>query len=86
MNLDEINQGLAQLANCGDPTFAQAATYIAQATAAAQAGQMSTQDLAELLKDTQRQLDIVQDMSQLEYKEKLNVLINGIITVIGAVH
>ena len=41
MTIDEINQQLAALANCGDPQFAQAAQYVAQATAAAQAGQMS---------------------------------------------
>jgi ketopantoate reductase len=86
MTLDDINNQLAQLANCGDPTFAQAATYIGQATAAAQAGQMSPQDLAEILKDAQRQLDIVQDMSQLQFKETLNTCINGLITIIGAVY
>ena len=81
MTLDEINQELANLANCGDETFANAAQYVAQATAAAQAGQMSPQDLAGTLRDMQRQLDIIQDMSQLEFKEKLNTLINGIIFI-----
>jgi uncharacterized FlaG/YvyC family protein len=85
MTLDDINQELANLANCGDPTFANAAQYVAQATAAAQAGQLSPQDLAETLKDMQRQMDIIQDMSQLAFKEKLNTLINGIIFIAGAV-
>jgi hypothetical protein len=85
MTLDDINQELANLANCGDPTFANAAQYVAQATAAAQAGQLSTQDLAETLRDMQRQMDIIQDMSQLAFKEKLNTLINGIIFIAGAV-
>lgn len=85
MNLDQINQELANLANCGDPAFAQAAQYVGQATAAAQAGQMGPADLAEILKDMQRQMEIIQDASQLEYKEKLNTCINGLITIIGAV-
>jgi hypothetical protein len=85
MTLDDINQQLAALANCGDPTFANAAQYVAQATAAAQAGQLSPQDLAETLKDMQRQLDIIQDMSQLQFKETLNTCINGLIMIAGAV-
>jgi uncharacterized FlaG/YvyC family protein len=85
MTLDDINNQLAQLANSGDPTFANAATYVAQATQAAQTGQMSPQELAETLKDMQRQLDIVQDMSQLAYKETLNTCINGLLIIAGAV-
>ena len=32
MTLDDINNQLATLANSGDPTFANAAQYVAQAT------------------------------------------------------
>jgi len=85
MNLDQINQQLAQLANSGDPVFADAANYVAQATQAAQAGQMSPQDLAEILKDVQRQINIIDDMNQLQFKETLNTCINGIIMIAGAV-
>ena len=85
MTLDDINTQLAQLANCGDSTFADAATYVGQATQAAQAGQLSPQDLAEMLKDMQRQMEIIQDMSQLAYKETLNTCINGLIMIAGAV-
>ena len=86
MNMDQINQVLSDLANCGDPAFAQAAQNIQQATQAAQAGQFSTQDLAELLKDTQRQLAVVLEMSQLQFKETLNTVISGLLTIIGAVY
>jgi uncharacterized FlaG/YvyC family protein len=86
MTLDDINNQLAALVNCGDPTFANAASYVAQATQAAQSGQMSTQELAETLKDMQRQMDIIQDMSQLQYKEALNTAINGILTIVGAIY
>ena len=85
MTLDDINNQLAALANSGDPTFANAAQYVAQATAAAQAGQMSPTDLAEMLKDMQRQMDIIQDMNQLQFKETLNTCINGLILIAGAV-
>jgi uncharacterized FlaG/YvyC family protein len=85
MTLDDINQQLAALANSGDQTFADAANYVAQAVQAVHAGQMSTQDLAEMLKDMQRQMDIIQDMSQLQFKETLNTCINGLILIAGAV-
>ena len=86
MTLDEINQQLADLANCGDADFANAASYIAQATQAAQAGQMSPQELALTLQDMQRQMEVIQDMSRLQFKETLNTCINGIITIVGAVY
>ena len=85
MTLDDINQQLAALANSGDQTFADAANYVAQAVQAVHAGQMSPQDLAEMLKDMQRQMDIIQDMSQLRFKETLNTCINGLIVIAGAV-
>ena len=85
MTLDDINNQLATLANSGDPTFANAAQYVAQATQAAQSGQLSPQELAETLKDLQRQMDIIQDMSQLQFKETLNTCINGLLIIAGAV-
>ena len=85
MTLDDINQQLAALANSGDQTFADAANYVAQAVQAVHAGQMSPQDLAEMLKDMQRQMDIIQDMSQLQFKETLNTCINSLIVIAGAV-
>jgi len=84
MTIDEINQQLAALANCGDPQFARAAQYVAQATAAAQAGQMSPQELTETLQDMQRQMEIIQDMGQLQLKETLNTVINGLILIAAA--
>jgi len=85
MTLDDINNQLAALVNSGDPTFANAANYVAQATQAAQSGQLSPQELAETLKDLQRQMDIIQDMSQLQFKETLNTCINGLLIIAGAV-
>jgi len=84
MTLDEINNQLASLVNCGDPTFANAAQYVAQAAQAAQSGQLSSQELAETLKDIQRQMEIIQDMNQLQFKEVLNTAINGLLILAGA--
>ena len=85
MSLDQIQQTLANIANSGDPTFAQFATDINQVVEQAKAGQMSSQDTAEILKDAQRQLAILDDMSQLQFKETLNTCITGLIMIAGAV-
>jgi hypothetical protein len=85
MNLDQINHGLAELANSGDPYFAQAAAYVADLALQAQNGELPAADMAELLKDCQRQLNIIEQMSQLELKEKLNTLINALIMLSGFV-
>jgi hypothetical protein len=85
MSLDQIQQTLANIANSGDPTFSQFANDINQVVEQAKAGQMSPQDTAEILKDAQRQLAILDDMSQLQFKETLNTCINGLIMIAGAI-
>ena len=85
MTLDELQQGLADLANSGDPVFANAANNIQQMVEAAKAGQLSSPELKEILEDTQRQLSIINEMSQLEFKEKLNTILTGLITIASAV-
>jgi len=81
MTLDDINQQLSQIANSGDPTFTQAAQYIQQIVQQATSGQMSPSDTQEILRDTQSQLAITQDMSNMQYKETLNACINGLILI-----
>ena len=85
MSLDQIQQTLANIANSGDPTFSQFATDINQVVEQAKSGQMSPQDTAEILKDAQRQLAILDDMTQLQFKETLNTCITGLIMIAGAV-
>jgi hypothetical protein len=58
---------------------------VAGLAAQAQAGQMAPEEMAELLKDVQRQMNVIDQMSQLEFKEKLNTLINGLIKLAGLV-
>ncbi len=85
MNLDNIQSSLAEIANSGDPTFANFANEINQVVEQAKAGQMSNAEVAEIMADAQRQLAILEDMSDLAFKEKLNVAINGLIMIARAV-
>lgn len=84
MNLDQLQQQLADLVNSGDPVFAQAAANIQQMVEAAKAGQLPPAELKEILLDQQRQLSIIDEMSQLEFKERLNTILTGLITIASA--
>ena len=85
MDLNQLQQQLADLANSGDPVFAQAAANIQQMVEAAKAGQLSPAELKEILLDQQRQLSIISEMSQLKFKETLNTILTGLITIASAV-
>jgi uncharacterized FlaG/YvyC family protein len=85
MNLDELQQQLVELVNSGDPVFANAAQQVNELTEQAKAGQLSSAELKEILEDMQRQLSIINEMSQLEFKEKLNTVLNGLITIAAVV-
>ena len=85
MTLDEIQHQLAAMANAGDPTFSKFANDINQVVEQAKVGQLSNSDVAEILKDAQNQLSILEDMSQLSFKETLNTCITGLIMIAGAV-
>jgi hypothetical protein len=85
MNLDNIQSQLAEIVNSGDPTFAQFANNINMIVEQAKAGQMSNAEVEEILQDAQSQLAILEEMSDLAFKEKLNVAINGLLTIARAV-
>ena len=85
MTLDQLQQQLADLTNSGDPVFAQAAYNIQQMVEAAKAGQLSSPELKEILLDQQRQLSVVNEMSQLRFKEQLNTVLTGLIIIASAV-
>ena len=85
MDLNQLQQQLADMVNSGDPVFAQAAHNIQQMVEAAKAGQLSSTELREILEDTQRQLSVINEMSQLQFKEKLNTILTGLITIASAV-
>jgi hypothetical protein len=85
MTLDQIQQQLYTIANSGDPVFANFAMQINGIVEQAKAGQLSSQDTAEILKDAQGQLAILDDMTALSFKETLNTCITGLIMIAGAV-
>ena len=85
MDLNQLQQQLADLTNSGDPVFAQAANNIQQMVEAAKAGQLSSLELKEILLDQQRQLGVISEMSQLSFKEQLNTILTGLITIASAV-
>jgi hypothetical protein len=85
MNLNEIQSHLASIANSGDPVFAEFANNINSIVEQAKAGSMSNEEVAEIMADAQRQLAILEDMSDLAFKEKLNAIITGLITIAKAV-
>jgi hypothetical protein len=85
MNLNEIQSHLASIANSGDPVFAEFARNIDSIVEQAKAGSMSNEEVAEIMADAQRQLAILEDMSDLAFKEKLNAVITGLITIAKAV-
>ena len=81
MDLDQLQQQLADLANCGDPVFANAAANVQQMVEAAKTGQLAPAELKEILLDQQRQLSVISEMSQLQFKETLNTILTGLITL-----
>ena len=85
MTLDSLQHELAKIVNSGDPTFATFAQQINQIVEQAKAGQMTGTEAKEILEDAQRQLDILEDMSQLALKEKLNTVITGLIKLAALV-
>ena len=85
MNLDEIQHQLAAMANAGDPTFSKFANDINSIVEQAKSGQLSGADTAEILRDAQSQLAILEDMTQLSFKETLNTCINGLILIAATV-
>ncbi len=85
MSLDNIQHTLASIANSGDPVFAEFANNINSIVEQAKAGQMSNAEIEEIMADAQRQLAILEDMSDLAFKEKLNACINGLIMIARAV-
>ena len=49
------------------------------------AGNISQAEYAELLRDLQRQITIVENMSQFETKQRLNTAITALVTIASAV-
>jgi hypothetical protein len=80
-NIQEITYYLNQIANSNDQNFAAAAQYVLQVVQQVQSGQMSKDEVEDVLNDVQRQVSIMQDMSQMSLKETLNTAITTLIAL-----
>lgn len=85
MNLDQMQHTLAEIANSGDPTFSNFAKQVNEIVEQAKSGQLSNSEVAEILKDAHSQLIILEDMSQMAFKEKLHTVLAGLVTLAGVV-
>jgi hypothetical protein len=84
-DINAIKQELNTMANGDNMDFANAAQYLLQVVAAVEQGQMSVSEAAETMRDMQRQIAVIQNVEHLANKERLNTIINGLITLAGAV-
>jgi polyhydroxyalkanoate synthesis regulator phasin len=84
-DINAIKHELSTMANGDNADFASAAQYLLQVVAAVEQGQMSVSEAAEMMRDMQRQIAVIQNAEHLANKERLNTIINGLITLAGAV-
>ena len=73
------------LNNPDDDNTRMVATATATYTEELKAGNISQAEYAELLRDLQRQIIIVENMSQFETKQRLNTAITALVTIASAV-
>ena len=73
------------LNNPDDENTRMVATATRAYTEELQAGNISQTEYSELLQDLQRQIIIVENMSQFETKQRLNTAITALVTIASAV-
>ena len=73
------------LNNPDDENTRMVATATRAYTEELQAGNISQSEYAELLRDLQRQIIIVENMSQFETKQRLNTAITALVAIASAV-
>ena len=71
--------------NPDDENTRMVATATRAYTEELQAGNVSQAEYAELLRDLQRQITIVENMSQFETKQRLNTAITALVAIASAV-
>ena len=81
----EYNQSLLASISSQNPDVNAAAAQINQYTEMCKTGQISREEYAQLLRDIQSQINIQASMAELDSMEKLNVAINGLITIASLV-
>lgn len=81
MSLQNIEHELLMIAASNDPVLQSEANTVGEYTEMMKAGKLSNDEFVELLQDIQRTISIHQNMSEMEAKERLNVAINGLISL-----
>jgi polyhydroxyalkanoate synthesis regulator phasin len=77
----EQHQSILSSISSIDSGIGKAAAQVQELTEMCKAGQINKDEYAELILDIQRQININENMGELESLEKLNIAINGLITI-----
>jgi polyhydroxyalkanoate synthesis regulator phasin len=77
----EQHQTILHSIDSRNPDVTGVADQINEYTEMVKRGELSTSEYADLLRDTQRQIEINKHMIELENLEKLNTAINGLIKI-----
>jgi hypothetical protein len=86
MNLDQCIAILQQISAAGDPSMAPVANYTLDMVRQVQSGHMDPSESAELLRDVVRQVEILENVSDLRMQEMLHTAITGLIAIASAVY
>ena len=81
MNIDDLQKELLICFSSTDPAVQNAANLTNQYTEMLRAGEISPEEYVEILADIQRSIVISEQMSEMEAKQRLNLAINGLISV-----
>ena len=81
MNIDDLQRELLICFSSTDLAVQNAANLTNQYTEMLRAGKISSEEYVEILADIQRSIVISEQMSEMEAKQRLNLAINGLISV-----
>ena len=81
MNIDDLQRELLICFSSTDPAVQNAANLTNQYTEMLRAGEIGPEEYVEILADIQRSIVISEQMSEMEAKQRLNLAINGLVSV-----
>jgi hypothetical protein len=81
MNIDDLQRELLICFSSPDPAVQNAANLTNQYTEMLRASEITSEEYVEILADIQRSIVISEQMSEMEAKQRLNLAINGLISV-----
>jgi len=77
----EYNQSLLASISSSNPDLNAAVQQVNELTEMCKRGEISKEEYAELVEDVQRQVNIQASMAELEAMQRLNIAINGLISI-----